>query len=313
VSYDVIGDVHGQIDKLRALLGMMGYRETDGAYRHPGRTAVFVGDLIDRGRGQLETVSLVRRMVDAGTAKLVLGNHELNAIAWMTIDPDRPGRHLRDRTAPKRRQHQAFLDAVAGMPVHDEIIAWFRTLPLFLDLGDIRVIHAWWHDPFVEQLRPKLGQGDTLTDDLLRTSHRAGSADFAAVQGLLKGLELDLPVGYEFRDHNGEVRREIRVRWWKKGLKTYREAAIVPAEHMAHIPDHPLPEGIPLGTNECGAVPVFIGHYWMSGAPRPLGSNVVCVDYGAGKDGPLCAYRWDGEKSLSADRIIAVGGQIAPA
>ena len=81
MAYDVIGDIHGQADKLRALLLHLGYRERKGAYRHPDRTAIFVGDFIDRGPRQIDSVNAVRRMVDAGTARAVMGNHEFNAIA----------------------------------------------------------------------------------------------------------------------------------------------------------------------------------------------------------------------------------------
>lgn len=63
VAYDIIGDIHGEADKLRDLLAHLGYRETAGAFRHPERTAIFVGDLIDRGPRQRETVQTVRRMV----------------------------------------------------------------------------------------------------------------------------------------------------------------------------------------------------------------------------------------------------------
>jgi protein phosphatase len=50
--FDIIGDVHGCFGELTALLGRLGYVvDADGASaRHPaGRTAVFVGDLVDRG------------------------------------------------------------------------------------------------------------------------------------------------------------------------------------------------------------------------------------------------------------------------
>jgi hypothetical protein len=48
--------------------------------------------LIDRGPKQLATVDLVRRMVEAGSARGVMGNHEFNAIAWATPDPEHPGK-----------------------------------------------------------------------------------------------------------------------------------------------------------------------------------------------------------------------------
>lgn len=90
-GYDVIGDVHGYADELELLLRDLGYRERGGAWRHPSRTAVFVGDLVDRGPRQVDTVSIVRPMVDAGTARAVMGDHEYNAIVWTIADPDNSG------------------------------------------------------------------------------------------------------------------------------------------------------------------------------------------------------------------------------
>ena len=56
MAYDIIGDIHGQADKLEALLRTLGYRDTAGAWRHPERQAIFVGDFIDRGPAQVRSV-----------------------------------------------------------------------------------------------------------------------------------------------------------------------------------------------------------------------------------------------------------------
>ncbi|KOV26821.1 polynucleotide kinase-phosphatase [Streptomyces sp. XY152] len=81
--FDVIGDVHGCAAELEALLGKLGY--VDG--RHPeGRTAVFVGDLVDRGPDSPGVLRRVMAMVKAGDALCVPGNHE-----------NKFGRHLRGR------------------------------------------------------------------------------------------------------------------------------------------------------------------------------------------------------------------------
>ena len=71
MAYDIIGDIHGQADKLEALLRTLGYRDTAGAWRHAERQAIFVGDFIDRGPAQVRSVHIVRRMVDAGAALAV--------------------------------------------------------------------------------------------------------------------------------------------------------------------------------------------------------------------------------------------------
>jgi hypothetical protein len=72
-GYDVIGDIHGRAEKLVGLLRRLGYVERQGAWRHAERTAVFVGDLIDRGPQQRDSIRIPRAMVEAGTAQIVLG------------------------------------------------------------------------------------------------------------------------------------------------------------------------------------------------------------------------------------------------
>jgi hypothetical protein len=84
MAYDIIGDIHGQAFKLESLLDKLGYWNTSGAWRHPGRTAVFGGNLIDRGPHQFRSIELVRRVIEDGAARAVLGKHEFNAIARHT-------------------------------------------------------------------------------------------------------------------------------------------------------------------------------------------------------------------------------------
>src|SRR6056297_972576 len=130
VGYDVIGDVHGHADALVDLLSAMDYVERDGVWAHPWRRAVFVGDLIDRGPKQIESVRIVRAMVEAGKAQIVLGNHEFNAVAYAS--PDGQGNHLRRHTEKNYDQHKKFLEQVRfDSPVHREMIEWFMTIPLW--------------------------------------------------------------------------------------------------------------------------------------------------------------------------------------
>jgi protein phosphatase len=82
--FDVIGDVHGCYDELARLLEKLGYAvevAEDAPYgvrvHHPeGRTAVFVGDLVDRGPATPAVLRLVMTMVEAGSGLCVAGNHE---------------------------------------------------------------------------------------------------------------------------------------------------------------------------------------------------------------------------------------------
>nr|WP_119590524.1 polynucleotide kinase-phosphatase [Streptomyces scabiei] len=71
--FDIVGDIHGCASELEALLGKLGY--VDGV--HPeGRTAVFVGDLVDRGPDSPGVLRRVMSMVGSGDALCVPGNHE---------------------------------------------------------------------------------------------------------------------------------------------------------------------------------------------------------------------------------------------
>ncbi|SFM89739.1 polynucleotide 3'-phosphatase /polynucleotide 5'-hydroxyl-kinase /polynucleotide 2',3'-cyclic phosphate phosphodiesterase [Streptomyces sp. cf124] len=81
--FDIVGDIHGCASELESLLGKLGY--VDGV--HPeGRTAVFVGDLVDRGPDSPGVLRRVMSMVGSGNALCVPGNHE-----------NKYGRHLKGR------------------------------------------------------------------------------------------------------------------------------------------------------------------------------------------------------------------------
>lgn len=79
------------------------------------------------------------------------------------------------------------------------------------------------------------------------------------------------------------------------------------------IPHEPVPADVLPGYD--GEKPLFVGHYWMQGDPAPLNRFIACLDYSiaakntkaAAQAGKLCAYRWDGEKDLAADRFVWVG------
>ncbi|MGY4962899.1 polynucleotide kinase-phosphatase [Streptomyces sp. 900105245] len=81
--FDIVGDIHGCAFELESLLARLGY--VDGV--HPeGRTAVFVGDLVDRGPDTPGVLRRVMSMVKSGDALCVPGNHE-----------NKYGRHLKGR------------------------------------------------------------------------------------------------------------------------------------------------------------------------------------------------------------------------
>lgn len=320
MAYDIIGDIHGQALMLESLLSRLGYRNKAGLWQHPGRTALFVGDFIDRGPHQLDTVDLVRRMVEEGKAQAVMGNHEFNAIAWHTPHPDGGGDYLRTHNHPvwgkkNRHQHAHFLAELEQDPVrHRTVIDWFMTLPLWLDLPGVRVVHACWHQPFMDWLQPHLADGNRLHPEMLESAtlepedeaekDNATPSVFKAVEALTKGLETPLPPGHTFIDKDGIGRDRVRVRWWDADATHYPEAAMLDEAARSQLPRLPIPSHtrIQLSADK----PVFFGHYWLRGDPAVLSSHAACVDYSAGKDGSLVAYRWDGESRLSDRSFVEI-------
>lgn len=322
MSYDIIGDIHGQFDKLESLLARLGYRRRQGAWRHPERTAIFVGDFVDRGPHGVEVVQTVRAMVDAGSALAVMGNHELNAIAWHTADPRDPGEYLRPRLrepwgAKNRHQHKDFLAQVEHDPaLHADLAGWFMTLPLWLDLDGLRVVHACWHAPFIDWLSPRLRDGRYLTHEMLvdATTEPADAAEkdtstpsvFKAVEALLKGLEVPLPAGHNFRDKSDMRRSRVRVRWWDDTGASLRDLALLPDAARLQLPDVPAPAHVRLGV--AAGKPTFFGHYAMRGEARLQSDTAVCVDYSGGEDAPLVAYRWEQGAPLDAAHFVTSAG-----
>lgn len=302
MHYDIIGDIHGEADALERLLKKLGYQEGSGAYTHPTRTVIFLGDFVDRGLAQQKVISIVRAMSSAGSAQAVMGNHEFNAIAYATPDEDD---YLRKHSEKNRKQHLAFLEAYQGdSALYAEVISWFKQLPLWLDLEGLRVVHACWDESHINRIVTEYGR-PYLTNEMLRRASNPECWEYDGLETLLKGREITLPSDSFFHDKDGVRRDAIRVKWWESA-STYRAAYIGPPEAETDIPDDPITGDHLIEYSETEK-PVFIGHYWLTGSPVPLAPNIACVDYSVAKEGgQLVAYRFDGEATLSSSKFVAV-------
>jgi hypothetical protein len=295
-KYDIIGDIHGYADLLTRLLIELGYTEKDGCFRQPGKKVIFLGDFIDKGPSIRQTLKIVRPMVDAGFALAVMGNHEYNAIAYHT--PDGRGGYFREHTSKNVKQHETTLESFANAEEEwADYLRWFTTLPLFLDLHHLRVVHACWD----EQAIRDLGGNNRFDPTLLSLSGVRRDARQEAVNTLLKGPEIGVPGALEY-----DGRKEMRVKWWSNDRPfTYRNVALqVPFE----LPNDPI---TPADTKKvCGyapdAPPVFFGHYGFRKPAEPLARNVACLDLGVIRLGPLCAYRWDGECRIDRNKFVCI-------
>ncbi len=139
--FDIIGDVHGCFDELRALIQKLGYvirQDADGTYHvaHPkGRTLVFLGDLVDRGPEIAAVLRLVMDAVSVGTALCVIGNHE-----WKLL------RKLKGKTVTVSHGLQETLDQLdaVGPKFKERVLHFLNGLVshYVLDEGRLVVAHA---------------------------------------------------------------------------------------------------------------------------------------------------------------------------
>ncbi|MGI5421065.1 polynucleotide kinase-phosphatase [Actinomadura luteofluorescens] len=140
--FDVVGDVHGCRAELEDLLADLGYeilRDAEGravGANHPGgRTALFVGDLVDRGPDSPGVLRLVMGMVAAGDALCVSGNHEAKLVRALRGSKVRVAHGLAESLEQFAAEDEDFRDG--ALRFMDGLISHY-----VLDRGRLVVAHA---------------------------------------------------------------------------------------------------------------------------------------------------------------------------
>ena len=314
IHYDIIADIHGRFDKLAALMERLGYENNGSSFTPPtGHRALFLGDLIDTKPGHpypggvRSTLIAVKAMCDRGDALCLMGNHELNAVLFHTNDPS--GLPLKDQSPRNQRTHQGTLDdfpdyADPASEWRTVWLPWLKGLPISLDLGGFRAVHACWHPAYLVLL-----DGKSLTDDafLLACADKL-KPEGEAIEAVLKGIEVPLPDGYFFTDHTGTKRSLFRARWWEAPADDILcDQLVFPVcAQIGAVPVDPAARAMfcPYPTNDR---PVFFGHYFKpANTPiQPERHNVACLDHSAATGGPLVAYQWRGETRIKPENYIS--------
>ncbi len=138
--FDIVGDVHGCLSELLALLAKLGCTLTKEPYwkatPREGRKLVFVGDLCDRGPDTPGVYCLVMDAVNRGVAFCVLGNHDDKLLRWFK-EPERV--KLTHGLAQSVEQFEKEPPAL-----RDRVQGFIARLPshLVLDGGRLVVAHA---------------------------------------------------------------------------------------------------------------------------------------------------------------------------
>jgi len=286
------------------MLKKLGYEKTTDGYSHPERKAIFTGDYINRGPEIRETVTLIREMVENENALAILGNHELNAILYFTLE--RQSKFFRKYAY---RLRLPLLSTIEAYTTESEVLAdhikWFRHLPFYLDLGDIRVVHGGWNDAHIKTVNQFMNGEEKIKKSFLKELI-ANPELGRAVNELTKGVEFQLPKDLIVRDAKGISHRNFRIKWWESSEgKTFSEASF---SNRFKLPPYTIPKEIipEVGFYSEDLPPVFFGHYCLDKHDLIIKNNLCCVDRCVTRSLTLTAYRWNGEKNLSDENLVYV-------
>lgn len=146
-SYDIIGDVHGEILILIQLITSLGYDLS--TLSHPtGRKLIFVGDLVDRGPDSMAVIRLVKSFIDAGIAYSVIGNHEINVAnqepkdgtGWILERQNKDDRYLPFSKVTSEEDKKFVFDFI-------------NSLPVAIESPSFRVVHAAWDLDAIDEIK----------------------------------------------------------------------------------------------------------------------------------------------------------------
>lgn len=120
--FDIIGDVHGCFEELVELLTKLGYsiERVDATQKNfgfnvtppAGRSAVFLGDLVDRGPDSPSVLRLIMSMVNAGVAYCVPGNHDMKLHKFLNGKDVQIKHGLQKTVDQLKGESKEFIDSV---------------------------------------------------------------------------------------------------------------------------------------------------------------------------------------------------------
>ncbi len=335
---DLVGDVHGEFEALKALIRKLGYDEHGEHPQH--RRLVFVGDLCDRGPDSPSVLRLVRTLVERGLAQCVAGNHELNVLRAEHKD----GNHwFHGEESPEQRRDFGPC-ALADEATREEARQFFANLPLALERPDLRVVHAAWHPESVDRCRRMQGsvlEAYQVFDDeaersedgrRIRKAHAAAEATYKErLRDKAAGVPGYIPEIAEYDEHC-QMSNPVRV------LSSGQERRIAAGSERSFFAGGKwrFVQRVDWWRAYADPVPVVFGHYWRwwhaeagerlgearggegfdDGLPGPglaTAARAICIDFSAGArfkerlagarpplQTRLAALRWD-ERRLICD------------
>ena len=300
--YYIVGDVHGQYQRLLGRLKSAGLTSKNGKYSFDNGKILFLGDLLDRGPDSRKVVELAKQLHEAGIAEVILGNHEFNFLGYLSRLDKRS--FLRRHTLKNLRQHRATLKSYKGHKNDLEAhLTWLKSLPLFFENEYFRAVHACWDPQWIKWLKTKYPEG-LNNERLFNHSYRIGKKSFYCIERLLKGPELNLPEEFSSIDSDGNTRAGVRYKWWQKNKG--RALKEVTTKWNSKWPNKPF-----LSSFENRSLsyskkekPLFIGHYNFNNHPEFHTQNFLCLDCSDKEGNRGLIYRHEIGKPIAMKNLI---------
>ncbi len=293
LAIDFIGDIHGNYTKLISLLQCLGYcwDESKNCYFHPeGRKILILGDFINVGLNNLKVLELLYSMHKQQQEFIIAGNHEyFIALLYHKFNQNKNAFWYYIQT----NYYPLFQEFTSNRELFYHYLNWIFTLPLFIEFGDVKAVHALWDDYSINKIRP---HNNVL--DLIQQSKENATLR----ENVNKSL---IGITHKYRPEGKDRTIFFRYRWWdyEKNLPI-QNMFIHKSERL------PLEEIQNIDLNQTNIAvdnyTIFFGHYNLQGYPYLTHPKRCCLDFGGAKGGFLAAYRWNGETELNEANLYWV-------
>ncbi len=290
---DFIGDIHGHYQKFESLLEKLGYTYSDTlkSYKHPDdRKIVVLGDFINVGMQNKQVLQCLYQMHQQGQAYIIAGNHEYFLLL------------LHNKTLQNKSTLWYYLKR-DYYPLYDEFknneaqlyfyLDWMATLPLYLDFGSVKAIHALWDEDAVQSIKNYNHAG--LLIEAINENHQLKDN----VNRLIMGMT------YKYNQTDSKKPVYFRYMWWNAENNLPVSQLFM---HKWAVFSDDISSQVDTSSYKIKKTPdiVFFGHYNLIGFPYITAPTKCCLDFGGAKGGYLTAYRWDDNHTLHEQNLVTV-------
>jgi serine/threonine protein phosphatase 1 len=147
MEYFCISDIHGYYDVMKSSLIKAGFDSSN-----PNHTLVVIGDMVDRGPQNKETLDYIYSLHKEGKAIVILGNHDEFLLKFFYKNFDRT-RFDCQRNGHKRTLEDLYGDALEDdfdlntvyqrlITLYPHYFEFLKSLPYFYEIGSYIFVHG---------------------------------------------------------------------------------------------------------------------------------------------------------------------------